>query len=284
MQAGFIGLGHLGTAMARRLIAEGVDLVVWNRTREKALGLGVPVADSPGDLISRVDLVFLNLFDSRAVGEVLSAEDGILSGDCRGRLIVDTTTNHFDRVPEFYASVRGQGAEYLEAPVLGSVVPASQGALTILVSGDAAAYERAEPFLKRLGKSIFYLGEPGLATRMKLVNNLVLGSFMATLAEAVAFGEAAGVERERVVAILLAGAGNCGVLAAKKDKLIAEDFSTHFSSALIYKDLHYLQDLARTLKRPLFTGSVAKELFGMAHARGLEHLDFSAIYTVLREY
>jgi 3-hydroxyisobutyrate dehydrogenase len=284
MKVGFIGLGHLGKSMARRLVSEGVELAVWNRTREKAMDLAVPVAESPAELISGADLVFLNLFDSDAVADVLFGPEGLLAGDCRGKVIADTTTNHFDRVAEFYERAQACGAWYLETPVLGSVVPASQRALTVLVSGEKEAYETALPLLEKIGRIVVYLGEPALATKMKLINNLVLGSLMATLAEAIALGEAAGSDRETVVNILLAGAGNSGTLAAKREKLMKEDFSTHFSSSLIYKDLHYLQDLARVLRKPLFTGSVTKELYGLTRARGIDHVDFSVVYRVLKEY
>ncbi|CAJ38192.1 NAD(P)-dependent oxidoreductase [Methanocella arvoryzae] len=284
MKAGFIGLGHLGKTIAKRLISEGVELVVWNRTIEKAADLGVRVADTPAAVISGVDVVFLNLFDSDAVAAVLQGPDGLLSGNCNGKVIVDTTTNHFDRVGAFYAAARQHGATYLEAPVLGSVVPASQGALTVLVSGDEGAYNQVRPLLEKFGKTLFYLKEESLATKMKLVNNLVLGTLMATCAEAVAFGEAAGVDRATVVNILLAGAGNSMVLNGKKNMLINEDFQTQFSSSLIYKDLHYLQDLAKSLKKPLFTGSAVKEIYGMTYPMGIEGEDFSAIYKVFKEY
>jgi len=283
MKAGFIGLGNLGRAMAGRLAAQGVELVVWNRTREKAEKLGVEVADSPASLVSQVDITFLCLFDSRAVESVATGEGGLLEGEVEGKVIVDTTTNHFEAVLRFHRMFEEHGAHYLEAPVLGSVVPASQGKLTVLVSGERQAYERALPYIEKIGEKIFYLGEPALATKMKLVNNLTLGSFMAAIAEALVFGEAIGLSREKVLEILASGAGNSMVLNAKREKLLREDFSTHFSSALIYKDLHYLQDLARELGRPLFMGSVAKELFAMTFARDVSDLDFSVIYRVLRE-
>lgn len=168
--------------------------------------------------------------------------------------------------------------------MLGSVIPASQGALTVLASGEKDAYEKALPYLQKIGKNIFYLEKPTLSTKMKLVNNLILGTFMATIAEALAFGEAAGVEKSEVLDVLAAGAGSSGVLNAKRDKLAKEDFSPQFQSALIYKDLHYLVDLAFDLKRPLFTGSVVKELYGMTFSRGEEKLDFSALCKILKEY
>jgi len=283
MKTGFIGLGHLGKAMARRLISEGIELVVWNRTREKASDLGVKIADNPASLISEVEILFMNLFDSAAVEAVIAGKEGILKGECKGKIIIDTTTNHFELVMLFHEILRKHEASYLESPVLGSVVPASQGTLTVLVSGEKIAFDRALPYIEKIGKNSFYLGEPTLATKMKLINNLTLGSFMATLAEAVVFGEKAGIEKAKVLDILAAGAGNSAVLNAKREKLTKEDFSTHFSSSLIYKDLHYLQDLARSLKRPLFTGSVAKELFGMTFSRNLDSLDFSGIYRILKE-
>lgn len=283
MKAGFIGLGHLGRAMAERLLKEGVGLTVWNRTKKKAEGLGAETAESPAALSARADVLFLNLFDSAAVRSVMEGKGGLLEGDLRGKTIIDTTTNHFSDVLSFHETLRENGASYLESPVLGSVVPASRGALTVLVSGQREAFDRALPYLEKIGKQIYFLGAPALATKMKLINNLVLGAFMASIAEALAFGEKAGMDREQVLDILKAGAGNSAVLDAKRDKLLTEDFSTHFSAALLYKDLHYMQDLARQMRWPLFTGSAVKELFAMTFPRGLDSLDFSAVYRALKE-
>ncbi len=282
MKVGFIGLGSLGTAIAGRLIETGVKLSVWNRSISKATGMAAAVAESPGELISKNSIVALCLSDSGAVKEVLEGEKGLLTGEIAGKVIIDHTTNHFEPVTEFHEQIRKAGGFYLEAPVLGSVVPASKGLLTVLVSGEKEAYEKMFPYFEKMGKNIFYMGEAAVATRMKLVNNLVLGNLMAVLAEAVAFGEACGVEREKVIEILSKGAGDSGVLNGKREKLLKEDFSPHFSSAMIHKDLHYLQDLARQMKRPLLTGSVIKELFGMAIREGSEKEDFSAVYKLFK--
>jgi 3-hydroxyisobutyrate dehydrogenase len=282
MKAGFIGLGTLGKAITMRLLSQGVDLIVWNRTKEKALGLGVAIAESPQDLAGVCDTIILNLFDGNAVRSVVTGPKGLMQADLAGKLFIDTTTNHFDDAAAFHALFKERGAHYIEAPVLGSVVPASQGNLTVLVSGEAEAFQRARPYIEKFGKTVFYLGEPGLATKMKLINNLLLGAFMASIAEACVLGEAVGLSRETALDIFAAGAGNSMVLSAKKEKLNKLDFSVHFSSALIYKDLHYLQDLARRLRRPLFTGSIVKELFGMTFKTGKETLDFSGVYEVLK--
>ena len=213
--------------------------------------------------------------------QVLATEEyGLLAGDIKGKTIVDLTTNHFGQVMDFHALSRRAGAAYLEAPVLGSVVPASQGALTVLVSGEMNVYEQAKPILEQIGNHIFYLQKPSLATKMKLINNMTLANFMATLAEATAFGEKVGLDKKDILDILSVGGGNSLVLNAKKSKLLDKDFSTHFSNALLVKDLHCLQDLAYVNSFPLLTGSVIRELFAKACESGSAQEDFSSIYKI----
>ncbi|ACI20703.1 NAD(P)-dependent oxidoreductase [Thermodesulfovibrio yellowstonii] len=284
MKIGFIGLGNLGKAMAKRLISEGVELIVWNRTIDKAKELGCLIANTPSELISQVDMLILNLKDSIAVKDVLINQNGLIYGNCENKIVIDTTTNHFEEVLEFYSLLKEKRAYYLESPVLGSVIPASQGLLTVLVSGDKTAFERAKFILEKIGKSIFYLEKEGVATKMKLINNLVLGSFMATLAEAIVFAEESGIDKERAIEILLSGAGNSMVLNVKKQKIIDEDFTPHFTNALIYKDLDYIHDLAKLLKRPLFTGSILKEIYATALLKGVENEDFSSIYKIFKNF
>lgn len=280
MKAGFIGLGNLGSAMAKRLIEEGVTLTLWNRTISKAASFKSTVAKSPKHLAEDCNIIFLNLFDSNAVKEVLLGENGLFSGDCANKVIVDTTTNHPEMVLEFHSEAEKRSATYIEAPVLGSVVPASKGALTILVSGSDNGYELALPYLKKLGQNIFYLKTPSLATKMKLINNLILGTFMASICEALTIAEKSGVDKAKALEIFANGAGSSMVLNAKKDKLANSDFSPHFSSAAIYKDLHYLQELTYNLKKPMLIGSVVKDLFGFTFKDGTETQDFSVIYKI----
>ncbi len=283
MKIGFIGLGTLGKTMARRLIDQGEDLTVWNRTKSKAEDLNVPIAESPADLVTKTDIVFINVSDSDAVCAILEGADGIIEGKAYNKIIIDTTTNHFNWVDHFYRTLKEKDAFYLESPVLGSVVPASKGLLTILVSGDKSAFNKARPYLDKLGEPIIYLEKPGFPAKMKVINNMVLGAFMTVLAEAVAMGEASGLNKEKVIEILDNGAGKSLVLDAKKQKLLDEDFTNHFSSAMIHKDLHYLQDLARNLKRPVMTASMAKEIFAMTFQRGWQDDDFSGVYRLFKQ-
>jgi 3-hydroxyisobutyrate dehydrogenase len=282
MKIGFIGLGHLGKTMAGRLISEGLEVTVWNRTPAKAVDLGVPVAESPARLIQKVDTLIINLFDSRAVKSVFFKKDGLIQGGLTNKTVIDTSTNHGEEVLFFHEILKSQGGQYLEAPVLGSVVPAAQGLLTVLVSGDRPTYEQSLPLIRKIGEKIFYLEEPGQATKMKLVNNLLLGTFMAAIAEALVLGEGAGLPKKVILDILQEGAGQSMVLNAKREKLLKNDFSPQFSAALIHKDLHYLQDLAKSVKKPAFLGSLAKELYGMTYNKNQDQSDFSVLYQLLK--
>ncbi len=281
MIVGFIGLGNLGSAMVRRLASEGVRVRAWNRTRRKAEHLPVELEKTPAVLVTSVEVLFLNLFDSDAVEEVLTMPGGVLQGTCCDKIIVDTTTNHPARVLRFHDFFRAQGGTYLEAPVLGSVVPALKGALTMLVSGEQHGLNGAMPFIEKLCKAIYQLPEPGTATRMKLINNLVLASLMATLADAVALGERAGIARATALDILGSGAGESAVLAAKREKLRQEDFSPQFSVKAILKDLRYLGYLLGALGTTSVLQRPLEELYGRAAGEGLGDLDLSAVLRLM---
>ena len=282
MVIGFIGLGNLGTAIAKRLMSMNEEVLVWNRTKAKAEAKGFVCESSPKALIEKCDTVLMCLFDSEGVRNVLTMENGLLSANLKGKTIIDLTTNHFNDVIEFHALVEKHGGSYLESPVLGSVVPASKGELTAVCAGKEAVFLTCKPLLEKFSSTIFHLKEAGFAAKMKLINNLCLGSFMATIAECTALGEACGIDKKELLEILGAGGGKSLVLAAKTQKLIDEDFSPHFSTAAITKDLHCLQDLAYSLNRPLYTASVTKELFSKMKMMGKGDEDFSSIYQLFK--
>lgn len=275
---GWIGLGHIGRAMAERL-SEEYELIVWNRTIEKAKGF-TNVARTPKEVAKKADVIFLSLYDSNAVWEV---SQRLLKSNLSGKVIIDTTTNHPEKVLEFHELYRNAGASYLESPVIGSVIPARNGQLTILVSGEKGAYERALPYLRLLGKKIFHFEEPGKATKLKLINNFVLGAFMAALGEAISLGEKAGIPKEELIEVLESGAGNSVVLKAKKEKLLKEDYSTHFSVRNLVKDLSYTHELAVSAKKSTPLNALVRELYRLAFERDLEELDFSVIHKLLKE-
>lgn len=282
MTIGFIGLGNLGSAIAKRLASVGEEVIVWNRSSDKIEKLRLPFKASPKELVESCDVIMMCLFDSQGVRNVLTMKDGLLEADLMGKIIIDLSTNHFDDVVEFHSLVEKKGGNYLESPVLGSVVPASKGELTVVCAGKEEVFFTCKPLLEKIGQTLFNLKTPGMSSKMKLINNLCLGSFMATIAECTALGVACGIDKAELLDILGAGGGKSLVLAAKTQKLINEDFSPHFSNAAINKDLHCLQDLAYTMNRPLYTASVVKELYSKMKEMGKGEEDFCSIYQLFK--
>jgi len=280
---GFIGLGNLGRAIAQRLISQGCKLVVWNRTSSKADGLNAALAKDPAEVVNRTSVVFVCLFNSDAVEAVLSGPGGILSGDCNGKVICDTTTNHPAKVAGFYDLVSARAATYLETPVLGSVMPALQGNLIALVGGEEKVFLQVRPLLELFSKRMFRFDQIAAATKMKLINNVLLGSFMCAIAEAAVLAEKTGVSKEKALDIFGLGAGNSAVLSAKREILLNEDFSPTFSTAAIHKDLGYLHDLAAELGISDAMASTAREIFSEAISQGAGSQDFSVVYRSLKK-
>jgi 3-hydroxyisobutyrate dehydrogenase len=280
MSIGFIGLGNLGTAIATRLASMNETVIAYNRTKKENCEFSQ--VNTPKELLEKCDTVFICLFDSKAVSDVLNLPNGLLSSSLKGKTIIDLTTNHYEDVLAFHTSINQNGGNYLESPVFGSVVPALNGLVTVVASGEKQVFETNKPLLEKFAKEIFHLPHPSSASKMKLINNLCLGSFMATIAECTALGEACDIDKTTLLDILGVGGGQSLVLNAKKQKLISEDFSPHFSNDAINKDLHLLQDLAYSLKRPLYTAAVPKELFSKMKMQGNGKEDFSSIYKLFK--
>ena len=282
MSIGFIGLGNLGRAIVTRLKEQGEDVIIYNRNKEKIKDLDFKKVETPKELLASCDTVFLCLFDSNAVNDILSMENGLLCKKLVGKTIIDLTTNHYSDVLTFHDAVNSIGGYYLENPVFGSVAPALTGALTVVSAGKEEVFNKQKPLLEKIAKEIFFLGTPSSATKMKLINNLCLGSFMATLAECTSLAESCEIDKAKALEILGVGGGQSLVLKAKTQKLIDEDFSPHFSNSAINKDLHLLQDLAYELNQPLYTASIPKELFSKMRMDGRGDEDFSSVYKLFK--
>jgi 3-hydroxyisobutyrate dehydrogenase len=282
MKIGFIGLGNLGRAICTRLASLDIELKVYNRNKEKIKDLAYDKVNSPKDLLKECEVIFLCLFDSNAVRDILTGDNGLLCEELKGKTIIDLTTNHYDDVLEFHKIVNDIGGNYLENPVFGSVAPALKGLLTVVSSGKVEVFDKVKPILEKIAVEIFFLEKPASATKMKLINNLCLGSFMATLAECTALAESCEIPKSKALEILGVGGGQSLVLKAKTQKLIDEDFSAHFSNNAINKDLHLLQNLAYELKRPLYSAAIPKELFSKMKMMGKGEEDFSSIYQLFK--
>jgi 3-hydroxyisobutyrate dehydrogenase len=189
MRIGIAGLGRMGTAIAERLIEAGHQLVVWNRSPEKMKPLvdtGAGAAASPAELAARTDALITILTDAKAVDAVYRGPSGLLSGDIKGKLVIEMSTVQPETEVALAQEARGKGATFVECPVGGTTGPARAGKLIGLVGGEAADVARARPILEQLCRRIDHVGPVGAGASMKLAINLPLLVFYQALGEAYA--------------------------------------------------------------------------------------------------
>src|SRR3954468_24790472 len=206
----YIGLGNMGRVMACRLAESGYDIAVYNRTRAKAEEvekLGARVAESPADAAAGADVAMLSLADEKAVTSLLFGDEGVLSSLREGGYVLDMSTVSPDFARDASARTREAGPHPLHACVYGGPMDARSGELRVMVGGEEADFREVEPLLGTIGgKELAYLGPSGMGATMKLVVNMLMGVQMPALAEAVVFGEAAGLPREAILN-MIAGSG-----------------------------------------------------------------------------
>lgn len=218
MRIGIAGLGRLGGAMAERLAECGRELVVWNRSPEKAALLverGAMPATSPADLASRADVVLTILTDAAAIDAVYNSADGLLAGDVVGKLFIDMSTVQPQTEIDLAAKVRAKGAAFIECPVGGTTGPARQGKLIGLVGGEAEELERARPVLEQLCRRIEHAGPVGAGASMKLAINLPLLVFYQALGEALSLCRHLGQEPVKLMELFADTSGGPNILKVR---------------------------------------------------------------------
>ncbi len=282
MSISLIGYGKLGAAIAARLRDQGHPVIVYNRTADKPIQDGYEVVNAPHELADRSSsAILICLSDSEAVKSVLEGEQGLLRRPLEDTLCIDLTTHDYGAVTGLHERVREAGGRYLEAPVVGSVIPAREGKLVLWASGEERDYKTASPLLEQIAASRTFVGAPGRATRMKLINNGVLAGFLSVLSEAVDLAERNGFSREEAVELLGQGAGKSTVLAAKQAKMLGGDYSAHFALETLLKDLNLVKRLAGENDRPMTVLSDVAAQYRKA-AEVFPGEDFAAVFKLIR--
>src|SRR5947209_14173363 len=189
---GFIGMGHMGSHMAPRLISAGYHLTVYDRTREKAQAIaGATVAETPEEAAAHSDVVISIVTDDAALEEVMLGPNGVLAGTHAGSVLIDMSTVSPRASRRLFQAAREKGVAMIDAAVSGSVPQVDQGSLVIFVGGEQKTYQQCKPILDILVPTSFSTGASGMGTTMKLVGNTLLGLGMQALAEAIALGDTA---------------------------------------------------------------------------------------------
>jgi len=292
MKIGFIGLGHMGAPMALNLLKAGHTVSVFDLSSsamETLAQAGARYAVSPKDAAMGAEVVVTMLPAAAHVRSVLTAEDGVLAGIAKGVTIIDSSTIDPASVKEFAKLAEAQGNAFVDAPVSGGTGGAAAGTLTFMVGGSAAHYESVKPVLSGMGKNIVHCGETGTGQVAKICNNLVLGITMAGVAEAMALGEALGIDPKVLGGIMNTSTGRCwssdtynpypGVIETAPS---SRGYTGGFGTDLMLKDLGLATDAAKSAHQPAYMGALAQQLYQAMSSHGDGKLDFSAIIKLYR--
>ncbi len=287
MKVGFIGLGNMGQPMANNLLKAGIDLWVYTRTRAKVdamVARGAKGASSPADLTRQVDLVLTCLPDVRTSEEVFLGRDGVLSAARPGQVLADHSTVGPSTSRKIYQAAREKGVSFLDAPISGGPDGAAAGTLSIMVGGDADAFEKARPAFQAMGKTIMHMGPSGAGTITKLVNNLLVGIHTVASCEALLMGAKGGVDLTKLVEVLRNSWGASRMLERNSPFIINRNFGpSRAPMRNLTKDMGIIVKLAQEMGMPLPSGRVAAKLSKLADKKGWAENDITAIYLLLEQ-
>jgi 2-hydroxy-3-oxopropionate reductase len=283
---GFIGLGVMGKPMAKNLMKGGHALVVYNRSRasvDELKAAGAAAAASPADVARQSNVVITMLPDTPDVEAVLTGADGIISGLRPETIVVDMSSISPVATRRLATLVAKKGGAMLDAPVSGGEIGAINAALSIMVGGDAAAFERVRPILACMGnpERIVHIGESGAGQICKVCNQVAIGGALAGVSEAFALARKAGVDAARVRQALLGGFAASRVLEVHGERMLKSDYKPGFRTRLYQKDLRIANEAAMANAVAMPATAIVTQLINALVASGGGDLDYAAMGTVL---
>ena len=286
MKIGFIGLGLMGVHMSRNLIEAGHSLIVWNRTSNKMDALaeiGAVKAASPKELASQSEVIVTIVTDSADVEEVVLGADGVIHGANPGTSLIDMSTISPSVTQNIAEKLSGKSIGMLDAPVSGGVVGAENGTLSIMVGGPKDLFDKYFEVFNGMGKRITYCGSTGMGQVTKLVNQFMVVGTMAAVSEGLVFAARAGADLQAVFQAVSGGAANSWQLENLGSRILNGDFAPGFRVRLQQKDLRLILEAAREMSVPLFTSSIAHQLYGVLEREGCGEEGTQAYVKVLEK-
>lgn len=279
---GFIGLGIMGAHMARNLLKGGHTLVVSGKhSVPDDLRAHATVVPNSAAVAQAADTVIAMVPDTADVANVLFGEDGVAQGLAAGKLFIDMSSISPIETQTFAKRVEALGADYLDAPVSGGEVGARDAALTIMVGGTAAAFERAKPLFALMGKNVTHVGESGAGQTCKVANQIIVALTIEAVGEALLFASKAGADPARVREALMGGFAASRILEVHGERMIKRTFDPGFRIELHQKDLNLALEGARRLGIALPNTASAQQLFSVCAANGGKAWDHSAMVKAL---
>lgn len=283
MKAGFIGLGAMGSNMARNLAKAGLLEAVWNRTTEKAESfageLGVASVGSPAYLALLVDVIVICV---SADSDLLAVVDNLLPGLNPGSIVIDHSTVSVEAAHKAAEKVRSSGADFLDAPVTGGVEGAKSGTLSIMVGGKAETLEKVRPILEAESSRIVHMGGVGAGQATKAVNQVMCAGINQAVTEALAFGAAQGLNLEKVVEAVGGGAAGNWFLDKRGPTMAKGTFAPGFKLALHFKDLRICLETAKKLGIHLPLSEMTIRDYVELIKQGFGNEDISALFRLKR--
>jgi 2-hydroxy-3-oxopropionate reductase len=286
LKIGYIGLGLMGKSIARNILKAGFPLTIHNRSRlplDELSAEGAIIASSPADVASRVDVVFTNLPDTPDVVKVVLGEGGIALGAHPGLIWIDNSTIKPATSRSLALNLTGVGVLSLDAPVSGGDVGARNATLAIMVGGPAEALDKVMPVLQALGKTVTHVGAAGAGQVAKAANQIMVAAQMVAMGELLIFSQKAGVDPQKVVEAIKAGAAQCWTLDIKPPRLFAGNRAPGFKSHMMAKDLNIILETAHQYGIPLPSAAVDAQLFNAMLQNGMGELDNSAVVGIIEE-
>jgi 3-hydroxyisobutyrate dehydrogenase-like beta-hydroxyacid dehydrogenase len=276
---GFVGIGYMGRPIARRLLESGFKLTTYDRDRNKTEELiryGGTAANSVAELSSTCSVVLSCLPSDEAVLDIYRGSDGVFAHAQRGAVIIDMSTVYPETSQEVSRLGAERGIQVLDVTISGSTPTAENGLLTLFGGGDKDCFNSAESIFRIIAKKYFYLGPSGSGATMKLVVNTLLGIGMQAIAEAVALGEKAGLDRNRLLTVLSETAVVAPAHVGKLERAMRSDYSPQFPIRLMNKDFGLILNLAAAVGARMPAAVAAFEINARQADEGAEQ-DFSAV-------
>jgi 3-hydroxyisobutyrate dehydrogenase len=283
---GFIGIGLMGKPMTLRLLAAGYRTTVWNRSRAKlkeVLERGAVEAKTPAELAGASDIVFMCVTDTAAAEAVVFGPDGVAEGAGPDKTLVDFSSIRPDATRAMAERLKAEtGMAWVDAPVSGGIQGAADGSLAIMCGGEAADIERVRPVVMNLCQRFTHMGPSGAGQTTKLCNQVIVGSTIAVLAEAVNLAERAGVDARRLPEALTGGWADSKPFQVFVPRMAGRTFENPGGYvATMLKDLDTATSVGRANKAALPMTAAAAELMRVYLARGKDQDDLAAVVTVL---
>lgn len=282
---GFIGIGLMGRPMTLRLLAAGYEVSVWNRSRDKLAAVverGARQADTPAAVARAAEIVMLCVTDQHAAEDVLFGSQGIAEGASSGKLVIDFSSIAPASARDFASRLEQNGIGLIDAPVSGGVSGAEKGTLAIMAGGKPEHVERVRPVVMHLAQRFTRMGASGAGQTTKLCNQIIVGSLVAVIAEAVRLAEAAGVDAKMLPEALKGGFADSAPLQVFGARMAARTFEPSIGAvSIMLKDLENAAAVAKERTVPLPMARTAAELYRLLTAQGKGEKELSTIIELL---